>query len=240
MTQPGTATPTPANVETSALVDVLDQIGMPNQVVAGAIRAMTPTMNFLGVAACVKFAPLDGGCSATQSPKDDFSAIDALAKPGVVLVMHVDGPAVGAVLGGFMTREYRRRGAAGVVTNSVIRDVTELSTLGLAVCAAGASPINGARRLRVEALQAPLSLPGANGTDVLVRPGDTIVGDADGVVVVPHEHAQDILAAARQVSTVEQAVARDMNGGMPRVQALAANDRFGHLAALREKLLPGR
>ncbi len=158
-------------IETSALADVMDQIGLPDQVVAREIRAMTPSSTFHGRAACVRFAPLDGGKSATASPKDDFSAIDALAREGVVIVMQVDGAFAGAVLGGFMTREYARRGAAAVLTNGVIRDVTELGTLGLPCSPPARAPINGAQRLHRAAIDTTV-LRGANGNDVVVDAGD--------------------------------------------------------------------
>lgn len=230
----------PAMIETSALADVLDQLGFPNQVVARSIVAMTPANSFSGTAACVAFSPLDGGVSATASPNDDFSSIDALARDGVVLVLHVESAIAGAVMGGFMGREYKRRGAAAAITNGVVRDVTELGTLGLPVFASGACPTNGARRLKVKAVGTSVVLPGVDNAGVAVASGDFIVGDSDGIVVIPGDIAAEVIQAAIRVSEVERLVRLLMDAGVPRIEALAAHDRFGHVSSLRERLARAR
>ena len=222
-------------IETSALADVLDEIGLPNQVVSARVAPMTSHRRFSGRAACASYAPKGKAAVAPVSPTDDFDAVDRLAGPGVVVVLCANG-AGGAMLGGLMTREFRRRGAAAVIADGDVRDLAEMDQLGMPVFACGRSPVNGARRLSVETLGEPLSLPGANGIIVTVSPNDLLVGDEDGLVVVPAALAEDVIAATLLVSKIERTIVAAIDAGTPRVDAMRTRPRFAHLAALRERI----
>ena len=240
MTTKDTTAPATAAIETSALADVLDQLGYPNQVLSRSIVAMTPANSFSGRAACVAFSPIDAGVSASASPTDDFSSIDALARDGVVLVLHVESAIAGAVMGGFMGREYKRRGAVAAITNGVVRDVAELGTIGMPVFASGACPTNGARRLKVQGVGTSVVLPGVDKAGVAVATGDFIVGDSDGIIVIPGDIAAEVIEATIRVSEVEQLVRQSMDAGVSRIQALTTHDRFGHISLLRGCLAKAR
>lgn len=232
------ADPPVALLETSALADVLDELGWPNQVVCPSLRPASADGRLTGWAACACYAERRSG-PATGS-EDEFNAVDALAAPGRVIVLGLDGDARGAVMGGLMAREFARRGAAGVVTASPIRDLGEIRELGFPVVARGTSPVNGARRLRPVATGRPVTLPGAHGAPIDVHPGDLVVADADGLVIVPRAMAHDVAEATREVMRIERDIVRELDRGVPRLAAMATRPRFKHLAALREKLQAGR
>jgi 4-hydroxy-4-methyl-2-oxoglutarate aldolase len=228
-----------AELETSAISDVLDGLGFPGQVLAEHLVPLTGQPRMVGRAACAHLAARDPDAPPAGSG-DYFSAIDELAAPGRVLVLAVPASSPGAAIGGFMGREYQRRGATGVLTNGAIRDAAELQGLGLAVFGAGVTPRNGARQLEVASVDAPVALPASGGAEVRVAPGDWIVADPDGIVVVPSRIAAVVLQATRVLAEAERQISKAMSDGMTRIEAMRAHNRFAHLPALRASLAAGR
>jgi 4-hydroxy-4-methyl-2-oxoglutarate aldolase len=230
MTNPVTIPDIPL-LETSALADVMDEIGLPNQSVSPTLVSLGAPARFTGWATCVIYGAREGNAQVKSS--DDFDLVDRLAQPGRVIVMGFDGPSQGAVLGGLMSREFRRRGAVGVVSNARIRDVDEIRQLGLPVYCVGMSPVNGARRLKVVSIGEPVMLPGERGWPVKVSPGDLMVADSDGVLVVPQRMATLVAEAALEVTRIEREIAAAIDSGVPRIEAMRARPRFAHIAPLR-------
>lgn len=119
-------------------------------------------------------------------------AID-LAEPGDVLVVNGGGDTSRALLGELMGTRAKLRGLAGFVVDGAIRDAADLGELGLPVFARAVTPAgpykNGPGRLLV-----PIALGG-----VSVSPGDVIVGDSDGVAVVPLHMAADVARRATEI-----------------------------------------
>lgn len=123
-------------------------------------------------------------------------AIPRLA-PGDVLVVNGQGIANRALIGELIAGRAAARGCAGFVIDGAVRDVRDLEEMGFPVFARGLSPAgpyrNGPARLGV---------PVAVGS-VVVRPGDIVVGDDDGVVVVPFEEAAAVARAAEDKRDAE-------------------------------------
>jgi 4-hydroxy-4-methyl-2-oxoglutarate aldolase len=133
-------------------------------------------------------------------------AID-LAHPGDVLVIDAGGSARATAWGGTSALAAKMRGLSGCVTNGAVRDLDELVEIGFPVFAAGVS-VRGTVKLH----------PGWNSImvcvgGVSVRPGDIVVGDADGVVVVPIEQAEDICAQAAMQRKKEREIERRLRAG---------------------------
>jgi len=112
-----------------------------------------------------------------------------LAQPGDVVVVAAGGNKDYASFGDFSATVLSGRGAAGVVIDGATRDVEGITRLGLAVFARGATPRN--RHYPTGPQHCSVNLPVAC-AGVLVHPGDVVIGDADGVVVVPRELATDL------------------------------------------------
>jgi 4-hydroxy-4-methyl-2-oxoglutarate aldolase len=133
-------------------------------------------------------------------PGDNLMAMKAIeeAQPGDVLVISSDGESNLSVWGGVMATMAVRRGIAGVVTDGLVRDVAQIRRTGLPVFATGLTPA------------APTKLgPGQVNTviacgNVVVRPGDIVLGDEDGVVIVPLEAAARVVEAVRSRQAREQ------------------------------------
>jgi 4-hydroxy-4-methyl-2-oxoglutarate aldolase len=114
----------------------------------------------------------------------------ALAKPGDVLVIDGKGDQTAALMGTLMLSACKKLGIAGVVVDAAIRDRVELLELGFPVFSAGFNPA-GPTKFVPGRINHPIS---AGGT--MVNPGDLIVADADGVVVIEREKAPAMLALA--------------------------------------------
>jgi len=123
-------------------------------------------------------------------PGDNLTVHKSLdiAKPGDVVVVDAEGSTLHAVLGDTITMKARHRGIAGFVIDGMIRDLPGILAIGdIPVFAKGVTPIGPLHRGPGE-VNYPICAGG-----VVVNPGDIIVGDANGVVVVQRESASDIL-----------------------------------------------
>ncbi|MCH7801402.1 MAG: hypothetical protein IIC24_07635, partial [Chloroflexi bacterium] len=122
-------------------------------------------------------------------------------EPGDVLVCDGMGRKYAAIGGDVKLLQLKMRGAAGMVTDAAIRDLDIVKGYGLAIFAGDRTPMGGAGEID------PFE---ANGTiqcgGVAVRPGDLIVGDDDGVVVVPQQVAQEVIDWVEEHEAVEEYV----------------------------------
>ncbi len=163
----------------SILADVAGRRGALN----GRIAALAPSMRFTGPAVTVDVRPGDNLM---------IHAALALVKPGDVIVVDGKGDLGAALMGEIMCQQAVALGVAGVVIDGAVRDSEALRELGLPMFAAGLNP-NGPTKAVSGRLNHPVSVGG-----VTVRPGDLVVGDADGVTVVEREKAASLLPLAAQ------------------------------------------
>jgi regulator of RNase E activity RraA len=148
-------------------------------------------------------------CTVKTYPGDNLMVHKSLdvAEPGDVIVIDTSGSNMGAVLGDLVSTKARHRGAAGFVVDGLIRDLPGIRALGdFPVFARGVTPIGPLHRGPGE-INYPISAGG-----IVVNPGDLIVGDLNGVVVVPREIASEVLerlnAQSRTEADYQAAVAR--------------------------------
>jgi regulator of RNase E activity RraA len=147
-------------------------------------------------------------CTVKVYPGDNLMVHKALdiAQPGDVIVVDTSASTMTAVLGDLVSQKARHRGFAGFVVDGLVRDLPAIRRLGdFPVFARGVTPTGPLHRGPGE-INYPICAGG-----IVVEPGDIIVGDAIGVVVVPQEIASDLLerlqAAARGESNYAAAVA---------------------------------
>ncbi|MEU7675431.1 4-carboxy-4-hydroxy-2-oxoadipate aldolase/oxaloacetate decarboxylase [Micromonospora taraxaci] len=124
-----------------------------------------------------------------------------LVRPGEVLVLTMPEPAPVALIGELLATQAKVAGAAGVLVDAAVRDVDELRTLGLPVWARWCR-VRGATKRDRGSLDVPVPVGGAT-----VEPGDIMVLDADGAVVVRRTSA-DAVAAATRSRTAREALLR--------------------------------
>jgi 4-hydroxy-4-methyl-2-oxoglutarate aldolase len=143
-------------------------------------------------------------------PLDNLAFIAALAdcRPGDVLVVATGGYAGAAVTGDLLIGVARNRGAAGFVTDGLVRDLDDLEAVGLPVYAMGVTP-NSPQRRGPGAVGLPIVCGG-----VTVASGDVVVGDRDGVVVVPRARILATLESLELVKASEAAMLERVRAGL--------------------------
>ena len=191
----------------SILADVAGRRGT----VDGRIRPLSTATRLAGPAFTIEIRPGDNLM---------IHAAMAMAKPGDILV--VDGKADRncALMGSIMLNACKKLGLGGVVLDAAHRDTEELLVLGFPVYSVGANP-NGPTKYVPGRINWPISCGG-----VAVSPGDLVVGDADGVVIIEREKAESMLElAAKKVADEQQRIADILSGKGIRPKWLEASLR---------------
>ncbi len=161
---------------------ILADVGGRRGSLGGRIQPLERSMKLAGPAFTVEVRPGDNLM---------IHAALVLAKPGDVIVVDGKGDLSCALTGALMAAHAQKAGIAGFVIDGAVRDTEECARGNFPIFAAGANP-NGPLKGAPGRINWPVSLAGT-----AVNPGDLIVGDADGVVVVPRELAAAIVGAAQ-------------------------------------------
>lgn len=162
------------------------------------IQAVAPHMKVAGPAFTVEVRPGDNLM---------FHAALALAQPGDVIVVDGKGDQTMALCGTIMSTQAKAAGLAGFVVDAAVRDVAELSEGDFPIFAFGTNP-NGPTKGLGGRINWPVTLAG-----VTVNPGDLVVGDADGVVIIPRENAAEIITKAAGKVQAEAKRIAEINAG---------------------------
>ena len=192
-------------LDTATVSDALDRLGLAGQ--ALGVRPLDPAMRVSGPAFTVAMLPVgaDGGTVG------DY--IDEVPE-GAVVVIDARGRSDATVWGDLLTTAARRRGVAGTVVDGVCRDSARSRELGYPLFARGTAMRTGKARLQMMATRVPVALG-----RILVRPGDWILGDADGVVVVPADRRSRVETVAARIAAAEDRIRRAVENGERLVDA---------------------
>jgi regulator of RNase E activity RraA len=200
-----------ARLDTCALSDALDVLGL-----AGVVSGLLPAWEgarLAGPAVTVKLAP--GLADADHGRVHLGARAIEQARPGSVIVVDNGGRTEMGGWGGLLSLAAARSGVAGVVLDGACRDVDEARVLGFPVFARCAVPRTARRRVFEESTGHPVTLGG-----VSVSPGDFVLADGSGVVVVPRSRALDVIAEAERLNAREQEMAARLEAGEPAVIVL--------------------
>lgn len=173
------------------------------------VHPLVPGTRLLGVARTLRFIATRPDLAAAHG--GGFNAhkrvIDSL-RPGEVLVMEARGLPVTGTIGDILALRARVLGAAGVVSDGGVRDLAAVAEIGLPVFAAGGHPAVFGRRHIPWEVDAVITCGGA-----AVQPGDIIVGDDDGVIVLPAALADEVADAALAQEREERFIAEQVATG---------------------------
>jgi 4-hydroxy-4-methyl-2-oxoglutarate aldolase len=178
------------NLSTTGVSDALDRLGINGQ--ALGIRPMDRDFRLAGRAFTVQTIPVDA-----IEPKSVGDYIDDVP-PGDVVVLDNGGRLDATVWGDILTIMADRRKLGGTVIHGVCRDLSRSLELNYPVFSRGNYMRTGKDRVQVSAYNEPVSLG-----EVRVRPGDILLGDADGLVVIPREREEEVLAVVKEIEEAE-------------------------------------
>jgi regulator of RNase E activity RraA/2-keto-4-pentenoate hydratase/2-oxohepta-3-ene-1,7-dioic acid hydratase in catechol pathway len=194
-------------VSTATLSAVLRKRGL-NTLTLDGLRSTHAKQKMAGYARTVRYLPLREDLSAAQGTMNaQKRAIEAI-RPGEVLVIEARGDPTAGTIGDILALRAQVRGAAGIVTDGAIRDAAALAGLDLPVYHAAVHPAVLGRRHVPWETGVTVACAG-----VTIQPGDLLIGDADGVVVLPPEIAAEVLAEAREQERQEEFVAERVAAG---------------------------
>lgn len=171
--------------------------------VANIDDCMNRTAAVDGTIRPVNKAKLLGTAFTVKVPEGDnlmFHKAMDMAKPGDVIVIDAGGDPKRAIFGALMISYCKARGLAGVIVDGAIRDYDELAEMDFPVYAKGITP-NGPYKNGPGEINTTIAFGGK-----VVCPGDIIVGDADGIIVIKPEDAQYLAEKARKVLEMENGI----------------------------------
>lgn len=185
------------HVEAASVSDAIEQLYHEKHYMSHRMQAVFPT-KFAGTALTVKLVKQENHDPNALSGM--LSAIDS-GGSGSVYVMQVEDGADIAGMGGLMGTAMAARGFSGAVIDGGVRDIPQLKRIGFPVYATGPVPSTSVGHYRFGGSNVPIDCDG-----VRVNPNDIVVADQDGVVVVPREHAADVLVRAQQLDNSEHSM----------------------------------
>jgi regulator of RNase E activity RraA len=207
-------------LDSAAVSDALDALDLPPG--QAGFLPVWGTPKIVGFAVTVQLEPYIPGPSGAHI---GATAV-ADANSSNVIVVANEGRTDVSCWGGLLSLGASLNGVRGVVADGACRDVHEAREIGFPVFAKGRIPATARGRLQQRSTGEPVQLGG-----VTVTPGDLVLADETGVVVVPSSHLDEVLERAQGVAAREQAIAADLRAGVALHEAM----RDARLAGITEE-----
>jgi len=180
-----------SGVTASILSDIMDSLGLGRRAMAPFVRPLDETLVLVGRARTGLYMPAYGVRDGENPYEVEIALVDDL-KPGEVIVLACNGPTDRiAPWGELLSTAATARGAAGCVTDGLVRDVRQIREMGFAVFHGGIGPLDTKGRARMVERDVRVECGG-----VSIESGDLVFGDVDGVVVVPQQAEDRVMALA--------------------------------------------
>jgi regulator of RNase E activity RraA len=205
---------------TTNLADALDKVGIRGAVIG--IKPMYDCPKILGRAVTIKI-------TAAGMVKSKYHlgvrAIDA-ANPGDVILIDNRGDLNNNCWGEILSMGAKMKGISGVVVDGAARDIDACREFGFPVYARGTVPITARGRIMEESFNEVIRIG-----DIQVRPGDIVMADINGVVIIPVEKLDEVLKAAEEILQKEEAMVEELRKGVP---ILEVDQKYAYEAMLKK------
>jgi 4-hydroxy-4-methyl-2-oxoglutarate aldolase len=201
---------------TGAVSDILDEMGWPTQSLPSAIQSLVPGQALAGSALTLRGEP-----TTSDDPNEIFVPFLKMlgdVRPGSVLVYNANDE-IAAHLGELSSETAKFRGARGAVIDGGARDTEYMVRLGFPVFLRYRTMRDIRGRWRLTAYNVPITVGG-----VAIQPGDLVLGDRDGVIIIPLQIAEEAITKAEEVVNTENLVRKAILKG---VLPLDAYNRYG-------------
>lgn len=186
-------------LDTPSITDAMDRLDLTGGLLG--IRPIVRGTKLCGQAFTVHYT----ACGQVHGTVGDF--LDDV-EPGQVVVIDNGGRLHCTVWGDIMSFYASTRGIAGTIIDGVCRDIPTIDELHYPIFTKGAYMVTGKDRVYVDAINQPVTV-----SNVQVLPGDLMVADDSGAVVVPFSHAEQILQVAREIEAKEQFIRDELKKG---------------------------
>jgi regulator of RNase E activity RraA len=205
-----------------AVCDALYGLGLPEQVLPTTLRPLFAEQRVAGVAFTVRgqaIEPRIGWDDGIERIRSYLEVFEQLTPDS--LLVHVNGSSPVGHFGELTANSAKQHGCVGCILDGNLRDIEGLREIGFQVFYRDLSPLNAIGRWEMVALQEPVTI----GT-VTVHPGDIVVAEFDGILVVPEADAERVLLKAEEIVAAEGQVRLEMRDGVPPLESLR---RHGHI-----------
>ena len=220
-------------LQPAVISDVLDVMGWPDQCLSSNMGLKAGT-KVAGPAFCLRGTSTVGaGMPAPAGKSKPVYEMDRQLYDGCVAVIETGGHNQGAVVGGNLILSFKLRGCRGMIIDGGIRDGAEVVEMGFTTFCRFVTPRANKGLWEFTQIEIPVRLPGQTSATVVINPGDFVVGDYDGVVVVPREVAEEVAAAAEKTEALEHRIKDELLTGEDREKVYKRNDRYAHIAKKR-------
>lgn len=197
-------------VSTATITSQLLKRGLRNTFMTG-LAPLDPTLRLVGVACTLRYIPMREDLDTAESlgnPEHPQRKGIEMIEPGEVFVIDARGDVRAGTIGNILVTRIRQRGGAGVVSDGCFRDVAGIRAVGLPCYSRGAHASANVTIHHAADIQVPIGCGG-----VLVMPGDVLVGDGDGVVVIPRHLAGEVAQDALEQERIEAFVLEKIQAG---------------------------
>ena len=209
------------SLSAAILSDVMDSLGLSSRAMQPFVRPLDDGKVLVGRARTGLYMPAYALREGENPYEVEIALVDDL-EPGEVVVLACNGPTQRiAPWGELLSTASMARGAAGCVTDGLVRDVKQIRDMGFPVFQGGIGPLDTKGRARMVERDVRVECGG-----VSIDPGDIVFGDVDGVVVVPRSHEQAVLARALEKVRGENRTRDALRTGEPLASVFK---RFGIL-----------
>jgi regulator of RNase E activity RraA len=202
-----------SRASTATITTQLFQRGLRNQFLNGVVPLNAEHARFVGEAVTLRSIPAREDLDRVevfQNPDHPQRKAIETVGPGQVLVLDCRGDLRAANAGGILVTRARMRGAVGIVSDGAFRDSPEIARMPFPVFAAGHSATLSLAIHHAVDINVPIGCAG-----VAVFPGDILVGDEEGVVVIPRHLAAEIAEPAANQEDLERFIQEKVSGGAP-------------------------
>ena len=196
---------------TATIATQLFKLGLRNRFLTGLSPLNAAHCRFVGEATTLRYIPMREDLDHPEvygDPEHPQRKVIETARPGSVLVIDCRGDLRAGSVGAILAARLRARGAVGLVTDGAVRDAGEMAAGALPVFAAARSAAISLSVHHAADFDVPIACAG-----VAVFPGDILVGDEDGVVVIPRHLAEPIAAPAAGQEALERFLLAKVEAG---------------------------
>ncbi|MBZ0287107.1 MAG: hypothetical protein K8I30_05790 [Anaerolineae bacterium] len=205
-------------IRVANLYDTMDSMGYGNQCLDLSIKPLFMNRHMAGQAITIRGSayPVPKGEKGQEGWGENyFEKLRGVLYPGCVVVVDSGGEEHAGKFGEMTSWALKQGGAHGIVIDSYIRDYLGLEVIpGFTPCVRGTSPIESSQRWKMDAMNITIGMPGTLTSRVKVSPGDWVVGEADGVIVVPQAIAMEVLVKVEEMEAREQGIREDFARGV--------------------------
>jgi 4-hydroxy-4-methyl-2-oxoglutarate aldolase len=219
-----------APLQSDVVADVLDQMGLHDQIVSVELQPLARDMRVVGPAFCIRGEPAEGSTiEATAGRGKPSYELFRHMYDGCVAVIDTGGYRVAGPWGENTAVSAKARGCRGAIIDGGTRDSVELVQMRFPAFVRFASAARVEGRWHHVEFETPIELPGQVGPTVSVKPGDIIVADADGIVIVPRELSAEVAELATELARIEEEMRRELAQGVDREDVYRSHDRYAHI-----------